>query len=221
MDGGQHFNGWSESKRRTKDEEQQNDLLKDSLAKQNGIEVIRIDCRESDKYYIKNNLIKSELSEMFDLSNIDWEYCTEIACSNIMKNVCEYYNNHKSMFISEIAKKFHIDSANIRIYLKKGANYGLCDYCAGIGLKNMGERNKRIMRDKRSHRMKVYDKNMNFLGFFKSPHDCAEKLNEMYKDVHFIGNSINGAFYQNGKVKIFKHKGFTFEYLDKKTDIAV
>ena len=48
-------------------EEQINDSFKEKLAKDNGIEkYIVINCKESDLSYIKNNVLNSELSKIFD-----------------------------------------------------------------------------------------------------------------------------------------------------------
>ena len=48
------------------------DLYKQNLALINGIEnYIIIDCSKSDLDYIKPNILKSKLNEMFDLNNIN------------------------------------------------------------------------------------------------------------------------------------------------------
>lgn len=67
MDGGFHKN----------EKEKYTDMIKDNIANQNGIEVIRIDCdykNAKERFsYIKNNTINSMLSEVIDLSNVDWD----------------------------------------------------------------------------------------------------------------------------------------------------
>ena len=67
---------------RTLQEEQENDRLKEQLALNNGIEYIIIDCRYSELNWIKDNILKSKLSEIFDLiNNINWIKCEEFALS--------------------------------------------------------------------------------------------------------------------------------------------
>ena len=53
-------------------DEKENDMLKDKLAGEHDITVIRIDCRESERNFIQKNLENSILSELFDLSKVDW-----------------------------------------------------------------------------------------------------------------------------------------------------
>lgn len=59
---------------RTLEEEQANDKLKYEMAIANGIEhYIVIDCRYSKFNYIKKNILESELNNLLNLSNVDWE----------------------------------------------------------------------------------------------------------------------------------------------------
>ena len=94
--GMQHYK-WT-GRGRTLEEEQENDRIKYELALQNGIkeeEYIVIDCRYSDKEWIKNNILKSKLNELFDLSKVDLEKCEEFALCNLVKSVCDYWNDKK------------------------------------------------------------------------------------------------------------------------------
>ena len=70
MDGEQHFSYTGRG--RFVDEERLNDSLKDKLAEEHDITVIRIDCRQSDRYFIQKNIEQSLMSELFDLSKVDW-----------------------------------------------------------------------------------------------------------------------------------------------------
>lgn len=73
--GRQHYSehGFYKLGGKTLKEEQENDSLKESLAKSNGIKnYIVIDCRKSNFEFIKNNIINSKLSEFFDLDKINW-----------------------------------------------------------------------------------------------------------------------------------------------------
>jgi len=103
------------------------DENKDILAKENNIEVIRIDCKESDLNYIKINLINSELNNIFDLSIINWDKLYKYACTNLVKVACDHWNSgiKNTREIREVIKLSH---PTIVRYLKQGAELGWCDY---------------------------------------------------------------------------------------------
>jgi hypothetical protein len=109
-------------------EEQENDKLKESLAKENGIEkYIIIDCRKSEHEFIKNNILLSELSIIFNLNNIDWIVCEEFACSSFIKDVCDLWNSGIKN-TTEISKIVKIGRTTVCKYLKQGFIIKLCDY---------------------------------------------------------------------------------------------
>jgi len=127
--GGQHY---EESFSRingakTLEEEQENDRLKKELAVRNGYKYIEIDCRKSDMTWIKNNILDSELIKLFDLSNIDWLQIHEKSCKNLVKIVCDMWNNgiRNTLDISKIIK---LSRSSITTYLKQGTELGWCDY---------------------------------------------------------------------------------------------
>ena len=126
MDGGLGH-GNRKFKSKEKDIEGLNrDLIKNKLAKQNNITIIRIDCIESDMLYIKNNILKSLLNEIFDLSNIDWLKCDEYAQHNIVKEVCLFYENNNHPKYNIIINKFGICKETITKYLDIGIRHGWC-----------------------------------------------------------------------------------------------
>lgn len=105
------------------------------LAYDNGIEnYIQLDCNYSDMEYIKNSVLNSELVKMFDLSNIDWEECYKFACSNLVKEVCDYWHEHRevngeNITTKDIGEVFGLSSTTtIRKYLKQGTKLGWCSY---------------------------------------------------------------------------------------------
>lgn len=104
------------------------DIMKDNIAENLGIPLIRIDCYKSDIEYIKQNLYDSELANIINLNNIDWTSIENICFSNIMRDVCIYKNEHPKVFVPEIAKKFELSDATIRNYLKRGTKLGICNY---------------------------------------------------------------------------------------------
>jgi len=108
---------------------QQNDILKEKLAKYNGIKnYIVIDCRYSELEWIKNSIMNSELPILlnFKEEDIDWLKCHKYACNSLVKKVCELWNS--GININQIAEIFKLYSNSIRRYLKKGTKLGWCNY---------------------------------------------------------------------------------------------
>lgn len=72
--GGQHYTqGFEHLDGITLEEVQENDRYKQELALRNGVDrYVVIDCRKSDFEFIKNNILNSDLAEMFDLNKVDW-----------------------------------------------------------------------------------------------------------------------------------------------------
>lgn len=128
--GEQHYRE-STNLKRTLKQEQENDRLKKELALLNGINhYIVIDCRKSELEWIKDNILKSELKYVFDLNTIKWDKCNEESHKNLVKEICDCWNNkayNESMM--DLAKIYpYINKATIRAYLKKGSNLGWCSY---------------------------------------------------------------------------------------------
>lgn len=127
--GGQHYKRWGTWENgRTLEEEQENDIIKQKLALNNGIKkYIIIDCRYSDFNFIFKNILNSELNTLFDLSNLDLFDWRNRTCSNYVRKISEYWNNGLKTYdqLCEITK---MSKSLIKGYLKEGAKLGLCDY---------------------------------------------------------------------------------------------
>lgn len=83
----QHYKDVPFYSKSTLKEQEENDKLKEILAKTNGIEnYVQIDCRFSKFEFIKESILNSELGTIFNLSNIDWNKIKEEICINI-KNI--------------------------------------------------------------------------------------------------------------------------------------
>ena len=126
MDGGYHYVEKSVSKKSLK-ERQEDDRIKDNLAKQNGVDVIRINCSISEPSFIKNQILQSKLSDIFDLSQINWNICDEKSQKNLVRQACELYMLHLYT-LSEIERQLHISRDTLHRYLKIGVRLGWCDY---------------------------------------------------------------------------------------------
>lgn len=128
--GGQHYieHGFNSFGGNTLEDERENDTLKEKLAIENGIKhYITIDCRKSELEFIKNSILNSKLSEMYDLSNIKWLKCHEYACSNLVKKASDYWNSGIKN-TNTIAKNLNLSNSSIIRYLKQGVELKWNDY---------------------------------------------------------------------------------------------
>ena len=114
----------------------QKDYIKDKLALEHGIEVIRIDANYgvNDKYeYIKNNVLQSELSNVLDLTAIDFDKVNINSLNSLFIKAVEMWNN--GALTSEIAKQCNLNITTISSYLNKANNYSLCNYNGTEGIR--------------------------------------------------------------------------------------
>lgn len=125
--GGQHYKDttWSSSSTTNN-----NDNNKMERALNNGIfYYIQLDCSKSTKEFISNSILSSALSNILNLKDYDinWEKCSEFACRNITKDICNFYvdNNYN---IDMTSKQFHLSRTAIGRYLKLGNDLGWCIY---------------------------------------------------------------------------------------------
>ena len=119
----------------------QRDIEKRELAISNGISLyIEIDCRESDKDYIKHSLIKSGLPFSFD--DIDWDEADRAGQKSKLFETCEAYNKYPDLYAYELAKMLNINTQTCLVYLKKGTKMGLCEYQRKWSTRPRKKRNK-------------------------------------------------------------------------------
>lgn len=146
--GEQHYKeSFKKLRSRTLAEEQTNDKYKRNMALLNGVKhYIELDCRKSNMKYIKNSILNSELSKLFDLSNIDWKQCAEFANSNRVKEVCEYWNNkQEEETTKDIENIFKLNRNTIITYLKKGSKLGWCKYNSEEEIRKQGRQNGKLI----------------------------------------------------------------------------
>lgn len=137
------------------------DDYKDELALKHGINVIRIDCRYSEKEYIKRNIESSQLSRIFDLSLIDWDKCEIDANKNITFEICKYYNENKCT-LKEMGKIFNIGWGSIRRMLIVGTKNNWCNYIV---------RKSKIP-------VEVFNSKKELIGSFETIKSCAKYMKE-------------------------------------------
>ena len=107
--------------------QQINDKYKKSLALDNGIVLyVELDCRKSEKNYIKNSVMNSIIPKVLSFSeeDVDWDMCDLFATKTIINDVCNDWENVNS--ISELAEKYKLNIHTITSYLRKGEALGWC-----------------------------------------------------------------------------------------------
>lgn len=209
MDGGLGHGKYKHSKSKvSKEESKAIDNYKDEQAKIHGIEVVRIDCDLSDLIFIKGNIIKSRLNELFDLSEINWNKIDEFSLNNRVRTVCDYWNSgiHDTIKISKIMK---IDRQIVWKYLKKGVVKNWCDYKPikkETKSKNKLKSNN-IKSNKKCKSLEIFKDNVS-LGIFQSSAEL-ERQSEKLFGVKLNNRNISAVC--RGEKKTYK--GFIFKYI--------
>ena len=119
MQGEQHYqDAWQ-----TLSEQEDNDKLKEKLAKDNGLIYIAINCKKLDSDLIKQYMNGSILFKLFKMKEEDWRIILEMAEKNITKEICNYYNSVTHVF-KDICQEFHTNKTTLRRYIKRGVEIG-------------------------------------------------------------------------------------------------
>jgi DNA-directed RNA polymerase subunit RPC12/RpoP len=122
------------SRGRSLEEEQENDQFKEHLANKNNIsKYIVIDCREDDYEWQTSSIINS-LSNIFDLSDIDFKMVYNNSLKSYVLKVCELWNSNFK--VSEISNILKISDVTVQRYLAKGTLADICNY-RGVEEKNI------------------------------------------------------------------------------------
>lgn len=156
---------------------------------------------------IKENILNSRLAKEFDLSKIDWLKCEEFALGNLVKEVCDYWNNKEEWETTRnVGDKFQISLFAIREYLKKGTKLGWCNYDPEI------EAYKSNSRPKESKRkpVEVFKDNVS-IGVFKSITEVSRLVGISFGIDLKIGGISRVC---RGERK--QYKGFNFKFAEHK-----
>lgn len=195
---------------RTLQEEQENDKHKKELALRNKIDdYIIIDCQKTNIDYIRTNIEKSNLSNIFDLSKINWKEVDKFATSNLVKKVCNIKNKNPKMSTLEISKILGISRKTVIDYLKQGNELNWCKYDSQ---KEMMEIN--YINAKNNQRKVEIFKDGKSLGVFESIKILSDKSEELF-GVKLNRSSIGKVC--RGKQEF--HKGYNFKYVDYRVEI--
>lgn len=140
--GKQHYNERRHPNWKSYEEEHENDINKWMLAQLKlgkDLKYVVLDCRKSEMEWIKKSIYESELSELFDLSEIDWEDISLKSENSIVIAVISSFNNGNS--IHSLMSEFSISRDSVIRYLKKGNELWLCVYDAKEEMRKNGKRN--------------------------------------------------------------------------------
>lgn len=126
--GGQHYDGGFEwIGGNSLEEEQCNDKYKYEMAMSNGInKYIIINCRRSNFNFIKNNILNSELANLFDLSIVDWNSIDTKLKMNLIQNIADDWIKLSNSRL--VAKNNRISLKKVNEYLLKATELGYCGY---------------------------------------------------------------------------------------------
>ena len=177
----------------------ENDKIKRNLASDNKIShYIEIDCSKSNMTFIKNNILNSDLSKLFDLSNIVWESCNEYSTKSVVKKVCEFRRDNPDLTISQIGKKLNIPWVTCIKYIKRGNE--IWDW---VNYDPKSETIKNI--EKSKIRVELFD-NYISVGIFNSIKEMIDKSVELF-GIKFDDSSLRKCMKRNKKY----HGRFTYK----------
>lgn len=209
--GGQHYKSTTNFKMSLK-EIQENDKIKEELAKENGIEnYIVIDFRKSEFEWAIWNIHK-KLKCYFDFSNVNFENALNFALGNYKKQICEMWDsfNDGNKTIGDFVKEFNIKETKtcIRKYLKFGDEVGWCVYDAEVESLKANKKSSKKSKERDSKSINV-TKDGYHITTYKSFADL-----EKYS-LQDLGVKINkSSALQRCKGRIDKPlHGYMFEYI--------
>ena len=105
------------------------DRIKDKLAIEHNIKIIRIDCdyAPNDRFtFIKNNIINSDLKNILNFELVDFNLADLNSLESYVILAAKYWN--EGLSIGEISKKIDIYRDTVTKYLERCKKYNLCDY---------------------------------------------------------------------------------------------
>lgn len=140
-----------------------NDRLKDELALKNNIELIRIDCNYNaikDRFlYIKNNVLSSKFSQIFDFSNVDFDECNKNASMSTLKYLSMLWNSG-CQDLQSLSEKINIGKNYVSKHIKNAARLNmLCDSIDVVNqkIKQNGYKNAAIANTSNGQKIKCIE----------------------------------------------------------------
>ena len=204
--------------RRTLKEEQINDTYKEQLAKDNGINnYIILNCNDISGDKLEKIIMTSNLYYLLNLENqnINWNQCYMNASKNIIKEVCDYFNNNQELSTVDIGVEFGLNKGTIRKYLVFGTKYNWCCYDAS---KEKQKASRKAIASGHCKNIKPIEilKDKISLGFFPSGAELSRQ-SELLFGIKLMPCNITDTC--NGKYK--QYKGFTFKSISQEEYIKL
>lgn len=129
MDGGLHFkmSATFQDKPDRLEKAQERDRLKDRLAQEHNITMIRIKCVPETLENIIKQIKESSLADIFDLENVNIRESFYYD-NTLLKEICDKYNLMKCKSAKNLSVELGMWVDTVRSFLKCGAELGLCNY---------------------------------------------------------------------------------------------
>ena len=187
--------------KQSKEEQLEIDNYKDLKAREHNIKVVRINCDYNQVKcrfnFIKDKIINSELYDILNLCNVNWNTCDEYANSSLIFKICDFYEVNKNhMSKLDISKLFKIDVTTLYNYIKIGEELGVCSLKSDY-MKNRKSNCKCII-------------NITTGDIFESLSECEKKSMELY-GVKMVADNISKNIKNNKTYKGFKFKFISWE----------
>lgn len=210
--GEQHYRQSGYMRRNLK-EEQTNDNFKEKLAIDNGIiHYIILNCKNVNEDILTKVIMSSDLYYLLNLENqsINWNQCYMNASKNIVKEVCDYFNNNQELSTVDIGNEFGLNKVTIRKYLVFGTKYNWCCYNANKEKQKAAQKSIKSGFRKNIKPIEIFKDNIS-LGIFPSGAELS-KQSEFLFGVKLMPCNITDTCL--GKYK--QYKGFTFTRITQK-----
>lgn len=110
--------------RRSLEEQLERDATKNKIAKENNWTMIRIPCPNNSYNELVEGFKNSIISNLFDLSKIDWKGIDIKSQKSLIKQVCDYFNEDPTRIPKDIGLYFKLNGGTINKYIKRGLQNG-------------------------------------------------------------------------------------------------
>lgn len=191
---------------------QSNDSLKYDLALCNGVEkYIVINCSKTNFDYMKENVINSALSQMYNLSNINWDDVLENTNRTLLKSVAEIWNGDILDCTSKtVADSLNISKTTAKKYLKMCSTLGMVSYNP---LEETKKNNQRTSSRKNIKYVNTREINIYKDNALLKTHISARELESSSIELYGVFLRFQNIWQVcNGKMKTYK--GYYFSYAE-------
>lgn len=187
--------------------QQKTDKIKDKLAIDNHMILVRIDCdyRGGNPIkFIQENIMKSYLCKILPFENVDWNKCAQQSMENLITKVCDIWTS-SDLCVSEISKKLLLSTGTVRKYLSYGNQIGICPSY------NHDEIRRRDSLVKQKPVALMYANQIKYV--FKGAKEVEEKSLYLFRKT-LKASQVNKVC---GKDRLQTCNGFIFQYISNQT----